>query len=449
MDVWTELIGYSAAYPASSYTTTATLTAGEAYRFRVRAQNAQGWGPYSSILSVLAASTPSQMAMLSVSDNADLPSVRITWVAPSENGSPITAYEVKILSSTPDTYYETLGECDGSDPVVAANLYCDVAVSTLAASPFDLSRGDAIVAVARAENIVGWSPLYSEPNAGVAVTIQQAPGTPPGAVTLTSQSESSLTVEMPALLDLGGSPITSYNLQYDQGAAAGAGSSSPAEEDFVSLIGEIPANNLAVTEVTLAGLNTNMIYSFRYRAANKHGWGGFSPVLGVVTATVPAAVAALSFSVESATPTSVTIQWSAPYNGGNPISSYQILIQHQDGVSLSEELSYCDGSQLAIITARRCEIPLTTLRAAPFSLALDQLVAAQVAATNDVGQGAFAPLNTAGVHIQTEPLAPPSSPSLVNSDESAATVEIAHLSGLEAGNAAILYYELSWDQGLS
>ena len=112
---------------------------------------------------------------------------------------------------------------------------------------------------------------------------------------------------MPALFDLGGSAITSYNLQYDQGAAAGANGAAPEEEAFVSLIGEIPANNLAVTEVTLAGLNTNMIYSFRYRAANKHGWSGFSPVLGIVTATIPAAVATLSFSVESGTPTSVTI----------------------------------------------------------------------------------------------------------------------------------------------
>jgi hypothetical protein len=128
---------------------------------------------------------------------------------------------------------------------------------------------------------------------------------------------------MPALTasEIGGSAITSYNLQYDQGAAAGT-SDPPAEEDFVSLVGEIPANNLDVTEITLTGLNTNMIYSFRYRAANKHGWSGFSDTLGVVTATVPAGVAALTFTVESATPTSVTIQWSAPYNGGNSITSY-------------------------------------------------------------------------------------------------------------------------------
>lgn len=157
----------------------------------------------------------------------------------------------------------------------------------------------------------------------------------------------------------------------------------------------------------------------------------------------------MTFSVETATPTSVTIQWSAPYNGGNSISSYQVLIQHDDGLTLSEDLSYCDGSNLATILSRRCEIPLTVLRDAPFNLPLDQLVVAQVAATNDIGQGAFSDLNTAGINIQTEPLAPASSPSVLSYDESHVTVEITLLSGLDAGNAAILYYELSWDEGLA
>jgi hypothetical protein len=39
-DSWIELIGYSSAYTATTFTTTDTLTAGETYRFRVRAQNA-------------------------------------------------------------------------------------------------------------------------------------------------------------------------------------------------------------------------------------------------------------------------------------------------------------------------------------------------------------------------------------------------------------------------
>jgi hypothetical protein len=126
------------------------------------------------------------MVMVTITDNTDLPSVRITWVAPSENGSPISAYEVKILSTTPDSYYESLAECDGADATIMTNLYCDVSMSTLVASPFLLSEGDAIVAIVKAENIVGWGTEYSEPNTGIAVTVQEAPATPGSTVTLVS-----------------------------------------------------------------------------------------------------------------------------------------------------------------------------------------------------------------------------------------------------------------------
>ena len=50
----------------------------------------------------------------------------------------------------------------------------------------------------------------------------------------------------------GGSPITSYNLQYDQG-----GGQINLPNNFVSLVGEFPDNNLAITQMTLTGLYTN------------------------------------------------------------------------------------------------------------------------------------------------------------------------------------------------
>lgn len=72
-----------------------------------------------------------------------------------------------------------------------------------------------------------------------------------------------------------------------------------------------------------------------------------------------------------------------------------------------------------------------------------------MAATNEIGQGAFSALNTAGEHIQTEPLAPSTAPTVISYEESYVTLEIALQSGLDAGGAAVLYYELSWDQGLA
>jgi hypothetical protein len=206
---------------------------------------------------------------------------------------------------------------------------------------------------------------------------------------MVSRGESSITVEMPVIdaSQTGGSAITSYNLQHDQGAAAGSGpQSSPSTENFVSLVGEIPDNNVAVTTVVLNGLNADTTYSFRYRTRNKHGWSGFSDILEVLTATIPAGMSPPSFSIESSTPTSVTLTWAKPYSGGNAISAYIVQFQHGDSsTDFSPELSYCDGSDLAVLETRRCTVPFTVLRAAPFNLSLNQLVAAKIAATNAVG----------------------------------------------------------------
>jgi hypothetical protein len=137
-------VGYSSAYTATSYLTSPAdprqvLTAASTYRWRVRAQNTQGWGDYSSPISILAAGVPSQMAMVTVTDNPDSPTIRIAWTKPSENGSPVAAYEVKMLSKTAGVYFEALGVCDGSSASVMTNLYCDVPMATLVSDPFLLT----------------------------------------------------------------------------------------------------------------------------------------------------------------------------------------------------------------------------------------------------------------------------------------------------------------------
>jgi len=56
---YTSLVGYSPASTALSLLITSSITAGTTYSFRLRAQNIFGWGPYSNIVSIVAATTPS------------------------------------------------------------------------------------------------------------------------------------------------------------------------------------------------------------------------------------------------------------------------------------------------------------------------------------------------------------------------------------------------------
>lgn len=45
----------------------------------------------------------------------------------------------------------------------------------------------------------------------------------------------------------------------------------------------------------------------------------------------------------------MVVTWTAPYDGGSQITSFTIKFKHTDGFSLSEELAYCDGSDLTIM----------------------------------------------------------------------------------------------------
>jgi hypothetical protein len=139
--------------------------------------------------------------------------------------------------------------------------------------------------------------------------------------------------------------------------------------------------------------------------------------------------------------------WKSPYNGGNAISSYVIQFSDSTGNNFYPITSYCDGNSSSIVSQRFCDIPFTTLRASPFNLAQDQLVRAKLAATNIIGTGPFSLVNTEGVTVQVDPLAPLVAPISVNYTESYAEVVLTQITGSLTGSAQVLFYELSWDMG--
>lgn len=70
----------------------------------------------------------------------------------------------------------------------------------------------------------------------------------------------------------------------------------------------------------------------------------------------------------------IKISWSEPSNNGSPILKYLVEILKSDLSTFSQDLINCDGSKSTIKTNKYCEIPLTTLRSAPFSLTYGTLV---------------------------------------------------------------------------
>ena len=78
----------------TSYTTTAPLTSGRTYTFKVQSRNSVGLSNYSSSIAILTATVPGKPT--SVSTTIVDSSVVISWATPNDGGAAITSYSILI-----------------------------------------------------------------------------------------------------------------------------------------------------------------------------------------------------------------------------------------------------------------------------------------------------------------------------------------------------------------
>jgi len=96
------------------------VTGGQAYRFRVRARNIYGYGPYSAETIVIPDDAPGKTAIPIVALSAtDATQVEVSWALPNEHSSPIQTYEVLFMQANGD-YVTELTHCDGSTPGIVS-----------------------------------------------------------------------------------------------------------------------------------------------------------------------------------------------------------------------------------------------------------------------------------------------------------------------------------------
>ena len=118
-----------------------------------------------------------------------------------------------------------------------------------------------------------------------------------------------------ALLDDsdGGSPLLSYNIQWDQGSGT----------IDTELIGySVPYLSLSyLVTSSVEGLVNGATYKFRYRASNKFGWGEYSDISSILAATIPAQAASVETKIENKY---VKVSWAYPNDSSAPILEYSI-----------------------------------------------------------------------------------------------------------------------------
>ena len=101
--------------------------------------------------------------------------------------------------------------------------------------------------------------------------------------------------------------------------------------------------------------------------------------------------------------TKVKISWDAPDTNFAPLTSYNLQVLSNDGLTFVDANSFCDENAATILTGRLCTMTLIELRAAPFSLTFNKFVIARVKSTNQFGESDYSQTNVMGASIRTEP----------------------------------------------
>jgi len=265
--------------------------------YRVSAINSAGTGPPSTVANATPAATvPAAPRRLTATANGQS-RIDLAWEAPTyDGGAEITGYRIE--SSANRTTWRTL-----------RSNHSTTSFSNVGLAPAT-TRYYRVYAV----NVAGTGPASNIANATTDATV---PG-PPTALSASADGTSKIDLSWTAPNYDGGAALTGYRIEY---AASGNG-------PWTNLVAN---TNSTATTHSDTGLEPATTRYYRVFAINSVGSGRSSGVVRATTdATVPDAPTGLQAADIS--PTQIDLTWTAPaYNGGAPITSYQVEVSADAG----------------------------------------------------------------------------------------------------------------------
>jgi hypothetical protein len=132
------------------------------------------------------------------------------------------------------------------------------------------------------------------------------------------------------------------------------------------------------------------------------------------------------------------ISWTAPDNGGSPITGYTVKIRQSDATTFSVHYASCD---MSASTSTSCTVPVSALRASPFSLEWGTNVHATVIAINAYGSSSESAAGN-GAIITTTPGAPTSLTEVV-AERTKSTLGLSWTAPVFTGGAVIIDYRIN------
>ena len=296
-------------------------------------------------------------------------SLSISWTAPGFGG-PITGYVVQRSVHEANTWVPAGGTC--ATPGTATSCTDNT-----------LSPGVRYVFRVSAQNGSGSSAFSPRSPDEIAATFPDAPAAP----TVVRGGAGELIVSWTPPASDGGSPLLEYDLIQ---SPPGSSICSPDSPDG----GVTPPP----TTCTATGLVSGQTYTFRVAARNVPGWGSYSEnSVPVTLGNVPAAPAQ-----PIATPGNgqITLSWTAPADGGVPISGYTVEISSDGGGSWTNPAGSCAAASTQASTATACTAT---------GLVNGSSYLLRVTAINSVGAG---PASTPAAAVPATTPAAPAAPAI-------------------------------------
>ena len=307
------------AHAHSGTATTATiggLTDGTGYDVRVRATNAVGDGPWSDAAQGTPEGGRVPAAPARPTATAAVTEVAVSWTAPYDRGSAITAYHVQyFLNRHPWTDWRM--DLTGTTTTITG-----------------LLPGRSYGARVRAMNAAGWS-------AWTPYVVFHMQSTFPGKPAVTVDAgNGALGVSWSA--ETGGLAITGYTVQYKESDAADAPASTPNDPST----GWVQhAHSGTARTATIGGLTNGTGYDVRVSAWNAKGVGEWSDAAQGTPESGRAPDAPAKPTVEAGA-TTVTMSWTAPYDRGSPITGY--FVQYATDGGLWNDVALFTGTTATV-----------------------------------------------------------------------------------------------------
>ena len=155
--------------------------------------------------------------------------------------------------------------------------------------------------------------------------------------------------------ETGGTPILSYNVQWDRGFSGII---------FFDLAG-YSSDFMLTTYSATAKITKGRVYYVRVRAKNYWGWGPFSTVMQIKASTAPDKMSGVKTYIDQLTG-GIRVEWNKPYENSDTITAYKI-----EGLRLDNTwITVCSDS--SIVALLKCVVPMSILHD-DFSLAFKHI----------------------------------------------------------------------------